>query len=76
MLVAIPAPVIHIILTGSFLHNFLLLMRSGLALGGQVQHVAHIGGGSHGDFGGFSSSAAQVGNADKNRREEPSRKIA
>lgn len=35
-------------------------MRSGLALGGQVQHVAHISGGSHGDIGGFSSSAARV----------------
>jgi hypothetical protein len=37
-------------LTWTLLHNLLLLVRSGLALSGQVQHVAHIGGG-HDDIG-------------------------
>lgn len=64
MLAATPAHFIRIILTRSFLHDFLLLMRSGLALRGQVQHVAHIGGGSHVESGGSTSSAARVQNAD------------
>jgi hypothetical protein len=35
--------------TWSLLDDFLLLMRSGLALRGQIQHVANIGGRHGGD---------------------------